>query len=128
MRGLPPKSASKYMEKFSSLRVVLNEVAAYPTQGYVEQVLGGGTGELLIPSPNRDWELQTIAEIYEDVKTARSNRLAFEHQQRSKAEAARMVFLQSLTHEQTDLLKTALDAAKAIGVHAVSFQERDVTI
>lgn len=128
MQGLPPRSASLYMTKFSSLRLVLNEVAAYQSQESIVRLLGGGTGELLILNPDRDWELHTVSEIYEAVKTARANRQAFDRQQRSKAEAARLAFLQSLTHEQTDLLKEAFDAAKAIGTHAVSFHERDVTI
>jgi hypothetical protein len=120
-----PRSWPVYMKKFARYQAVLTSVAGYPAYGRLEQHLGDGTGELLFPDPARNWELRRVADIYEDLRTALENRRAVQLQQRYAAEAARKAFLGSLAPEQADLLGAAMAAAKAIGVHAVTFDERD---
>ncbi|MBU9200061.1 hypothetical protein KTD31_01415 [Burkholderia multivorans] len=128
MRGGASRGAVVYLQKFSALQQLLGDVADYPCFGRFDRFLGVNAQGMRFPDPIHNWELRTVEQIYEDVKKAQSNRRSIERQKRNQAEAARKDFLESLSHAQFDLLKAALDAAKAIGVHAVSFDHRDAAI
>ena len=122
-----PRSWPVYMKKFARYQAVLTSVAGYPAYGRLEQHLGDGTGELLVPDPTVNWELRRVADIYEGIRTAMATCQAAELQLRFGAEAARKAFLRSLNAEQSGLLKAAMAAAKAIGMHAVTVHDRDLS-
>ncbi|KVP97995.1 hypothetical protein WJ96_05335 [Burkholderia ubonensis] len=126
LNGGASRGVVVYMRKFAALQRLLGDVANYPCFGREDQFLGVKAQGMRFPDPHHNWELRTVETIYDDVKKEQSNRRSIERQKRNQAEAARKAFLGNLTESQRTLLKQALEAAKATGVHAVTFDERDL--
>ncbi|KVP75182.1 hypothetical protein WJ93_07130 [Burkholderia ubonensis] len=127
LNGGVSRGAVVYLQRFTALQTLLSDVANYPCFGRQDRFLGVNAQGMRFPDPLHNWELRTVETIYDDVKKTQSNRRSIERQKRNQAEAARKAFLGNLTESQRTLLKQALEAAKATGVHALTFDERDLS-
>jgi hypothetical protein len=98
---------------------------------YREELLEGGVADLavLVPvddAPVHKWGTLPISQIaaFVDVQISAENK---ERAKRSRsANRARKAFLDSFTKEQVELLRKALDAAKAQGQHAINLSQREL--
>ena len=122
-----------YQKKYDALCYLIRDVLSY---GYMDKggrrdVHFGGIEslEVLVPSAGvkpSEWEAVRIDALIQRCidGLAAERREALKRQ--VAAEEARKVFLASLTEDQRTLLTLALEAAKAKGTHAVSFDKRDL--
>lgn len=122
--------ARAYLKRFERLRSYVRDIVMYGNPGAIRRWFPEDVQVLLADAevdPSK-WRVVTVDElavieaealrVFRDGVTTR----------RRAATGARNEFLRSLAPEQVQLLVAALEAAKESGVHAVTFDERDLAV
>lgn len=119
--------ATRYAKRFEALRKLIRDKEPWYGPRYFGDEIE--SLQVLVPVegvPVDAWAAASIAEVIADVKRQVAADIEVQRMLGRAAEQARVAFLASLSFEQRALLQSALAAAKARGVHAVTFNDRDL--
>ncbi len=119
-----------YRKKYEALVYLIREMLQFQSEHTRTRYFGDGIEAMTLPVPAEGglntWKVCKIGDIIQDVVQTLSAERKELLRRQTRAVDARKAFLDSLTADQRNLLSIALEAAKAKGSYAVSFDARDL--